>query len=143
MRGAQARFADVAGRMEAALRDRGITEPGAWLAGGPRDLDQALAETVTLIVDDVLVDRLLARLHSNPLARRLFVAASVFRTPVSEHGLNWAVAESLGPPPDPARAARIRRTSGSPDDLDSGPREFALSTQVRPDWWGGRREQTS
>jgi tetratricopeptide (TPR) repeat protein len=108
LRGPRSGFSDVAGRMEAALRDRGITEPAAWLAGRAGDLDQALAETVTLIVDDVLVDRLLARLHSNPLARRLFVAASVFRTPVDENGLNWAVAESVGPPPDPARAARIR-----------------------------------
>ena len=52
-------FAEVATRMEDALRARGIADPSAWLARQPRDLDQALAEMVTLIVDDVLVDRLL------------------------------------------------------------------------------------
>jgi tetratricopeptide (TPR) repeat protein len=107
LRGHRARFADVAARMEAALRARGIGDPSAWLGKGPRGLDQALAETVTLIVDDVLVDRLLIRLQSFPLALRLFVAASVFRTPVAASGLNWAVAESLDPGPDPVREARL------------------------------------
>jgi tetratricopeptide (TPR) repeat protein len=107
LRGRKARFADVATRMEDALRARGIADPSAWLARKPRDLDQALAEMVTLVVDDVLVDRLLMRLQSFPLALRLFVAASVFRVPVAVVGLNWAVAESLEPAPDPAREARI------------------------------------
>lgn len=107
LRGRKARFIDVATRMEDALRARGIADPSAWLARQPRDLDQALAEMVTLVVDDVLVDRLLMRLQSFPLALRLFVAASVFRAPVAAAGLNWAVAESLEPAPDPAREARI------------------------------------
>jgi hypothetical protein len=107
LRGHRARFADVASRMEAALRARGIEEPSAWLGQGPRGLDQALAETVTLIVDDVLVDRLLIRLQSFPLALRLFVAASVFRTPIDASGLNWAVAESLAPATDEVREARL------------------------------------
>ena len=107
LRGRKARFADVATRMEDALRARGIEDPSAWLAQQPRDLDQALAEMVTLVVDDVLVDRLLMRLQSFPLALRLFVAASVFRLPVGVTGLNWAVAESLEPASDPAREARI------------------------------------
>lgn len=106
LRGGRARFGDVASRMEAALRARGIADPSAWLAGGAGDLDQALAETVTLIVDDVLIDRLLVRLQPYPLARQLFVAASVFRAPVDADGLNWAVAESLDPDPDPDRVAR-------------------------------------
>gem|GEM_PF-1401803 len=107
LRGRKARFAEVATRMEDALRARGIADPSAWLARHPRDLDQALAEMVTLVVDDVLVDRLLTRLQSFPLALRLFVAASVFRVPVAAAGLNWAAAESLEPAPDPAREARI------------------------------------
>ena len=97
LRGRGVRFADVAARMETALRTRGIEDPSGWLAPGPRDLGHALAETVTLIVDDVLVDRLMVRLQSFPLALRLFVAASVFRAPVDAMGLNWAVAESLAP----------------------------------------------
>lgn len=109
LRGNRARFADVASRMEAALRVRNIDDPTTWLASGPRDLNQALAQTVTLIVDDVLVDRLVVRLQSYLLALQLFVAASVFRTPVSATGLNWSVAESLRPAPDPERQARIGR----------------------------------
>ncbi len=107
LHGQRARFADVADRMEAALRNRGIADPSRWLASGVRDLNRALAETATLIVDDVLVDRLVIRLQSFPLALKLFVAASVFRTPVDAMGLNWAVAESLGPGPDPDREARV------------------------------------
>jgi hypothetical protein len=75
LRGHGVRFADVAARMEAALRSRGIADSSDWLPSGPRDLNRALAETVTLIVDDVLVDRLLVRLHPSPLALRGFVAA--------------------------------------------------------------------
>lgn len=109
LRGRKARFDDVADRMEDALRDRGIADPSAWLARQPRDLGQALAEMVTLVVDDVLVDRLLMRLQPFPVALRLFVAASVFRVPVTVDGLNWAVAESLEPASDPVREARITR----------------------------------
>jgi tetratricopeptide (TPR) repeat protein len=107
LRGPRARFTDVAARMESALRNRGIEDPSKWLASGPRDLNRALAETATLIVDDVLVDRLVVRLQSFPLALRLFVAASVFRTPVDATGLNWVVAEPLEPVSDPARQIRI------------------------------------
>jgi tetratricopeptide (TPR) repeat protein len=108
LRGGRTPFSQIADRMEDALRARGITDPTAWLAGGAGKLDHAVAETVTLIVDDILVDRLLARLLSFPLARQLFVAASVFRAPVDANGLNWAVAETLEPAPDPDRTARIR-----------------------------------
>jgi len=109
LRGHGVGFADVAARMEAALRTGGIEDPSGWLPSGPRDLNRALAETVTLIVDDVLVDRLLVRLQSFSLALRLFVTASVFRTPVDATGLNWAIADTLDPVPDPAREARLAR----------------------------------
>jgi len=120
LRGGRARFRDVASRMEAALRARGIADPSSWLARGAGDLKQALAETVTLIVDDVLVDRLLARLQPYPLARQLFVAASVFRTPIDADGLNWAVAESLEPDPD---TGRVSRTSQAYRQLEQAQRE--------------------
>lgn len=120
LRGGRARFRDVASRMEAALRARGIADPSSWLASGAGDLNQALAETVTLIVDDVLVDRLLARLQPYPLARQLFVAASVFRTPIDADGLNWAVAESLEPDPD---TGRVTRASQAYRQLEQAQRE--------------------
>ncbi len=150
LRGRGARFADVAARMEAALRARGIEDPSGWLAPGPRDLGHALAEAVTLIVDDVLVDRLMARLQSFPLALRLFVAASVFRAPVDAMGLNWAVAKSLAPGPDAARDARIARASeqleaaqeaGSAFTLEQLELPAALLAQLKRDCAAGGRPQ--
>src|SRR5262249_52358962 len=111
------------------------------------NLDRALAETVTLAVDEVLLDRLLVRLRSFPLARDLFVAASVFREPVDSLGLNWAVADVRDR--DPARDERLRAVyeklraahqRGEADpvaELDLPPEEFAqfqrdLAAQSRP-----------
>ena len=96
LHGSRMQFSDITDRMEEALSARGITDPAAWLARGAGRLDHAVAETVTLIVDDVLVDRLLARLRVFPLAHQLFVAASVFRAPVDATGLNWLVAQVHG-----------------------------------------------
>jgi tetratricopeptide (TPR) repeat protein len=107
--GGRTPFSVIADRMESALRARGITDPAAWLAGGAGNLDRAVAETVTLVVDDILVDRLLARLRVFPLAHQLFVAASVFRAPVDATGLNWLVAETAEPARDPVVTARIER----------------------------------
>ena len=120
LHGGRTRFSDIADRMEDALRARGITDPAAWLARGAGKLDHAVAQTVTLIVDDILVDRLLARLRHFPLAHQLFVAASVFRAPVEATGLNWVVAETVEPAPDPGRTAWIRRVY---QQLESAQRE--------------------
>jgi tetratricopeptide (TPR) repeat protein len=120
LRGGRTRFTDIADRMEEALRARGIADPAAWLARGAGKLDHAVAQTVTLIVDDILVDRLLARLRAFPLAHQLFVAASVFRAPVEAAGLNWVVAETVEPAPNPERTARIRRVY---QQLESAQRE--------------------
>ena len=142
LHGSRMQFSDITDRMEEALSARGITDPAAWLARGAGRLDHAVAETVTLIVDDVLVDRLLARLRVFPLAHQLFVAASVFRAPVDATGLNWLVAQTVEPAPDPDRTARIRRvyeqlesaqragTGFILDDLDLPPE---LLAQVRQD----------
>jgi hypothetical protein len=75
MRGGEARFQDVADRMETALEERGVRDPRAWLRGFRGDLDRSLAEAATLAVDDVLLDRLLERLDGVPLARELLVGA--------------------------------------------------------------------
>ena len=49
----EARFDDIADRIETRLRERGISDPAAWLATPRRTLDTALAEATTLAVDDV------------------------------------------------------------------------------------------
>jgi len=146
----RANFDDIVGRMEATLRGRDI-DPSRLFAESAGNLDRALAEAVTLAVDEVLLDRLLVRLRSFPLARELFVAASVFREPVDSIGLNWAVADlqDRAGDRDPARderlhalyeklrAAHQRGEAESVEDLDLTPEEFAqfqrdLATQSRP-----------
>jgi len=105
--GGHARFPDVAARLEAALHARGVDNPAAWYATTTGDLDRALAEAVTLAVDDVVLDDLLARLDDIPLARRLLVGASGYRLPVDEVGLAWQVADVVEPAADPVRDAQL------------------------------------
>ncbi|WP_239376386.1 tetratricopeptide repeat protein [Frankia sp. Cj5] len=99
------RFHDVAAKLEHALHDRGINNPAAWYKTVNGDLDIALAETVTLAVDDIVLDGLLARLDSVPLARRLLAGASTYRLPVDRTGLAWQVSQvaerSADPDTDP------------------------------------------
>jgi tetratricopeptide (TPR) repeat protein len=144
----RANFDDIVGRMEATLRSRNI-DPARLFAESAGNLDRALAEAVTLAVDEVLLDRLLVRLRSFPLARELFVAASVFREPVDSSGLNWAVADVRDRDRDSARDERLRAVyeklraahqrgaADSVEDLDLAPHEFAqfqrdLAAQSRP-----------
>jgi tetratricopeptide (TPR) repeat protein len=109
LRGGQARFDDVTDRLEDALTARKIDEPKAWVAEVGGDLDRALAETVTLTVNDVLLGQLLDRLKEMPLARRLLLGISVYRLPVDEHGVAWQVAEEVAQPEDPQRQERLRQ----------------------------------
>lgn len=115
LRGGEARYSDIEERMERAIAERGVSDPRGWLAGFKGDLDAALAETVTLATDDVLLRDLLRRIEHVPLARRLLIGASVYRLPVDEIGLGWQVGEDVEPPADPERDARLaelgRRTA--------------------------------
>ena len=109
LRGGQARFDDVAERMEDRLRDRGIADPAAWLAEPGRDLDASLAEAVTLSVDDVVLSGLLDRLAAAPLAAGLVIGAAVYRVPVDDTALVFQAGQPAERPPDSERAARIGR----------------------------------
>ena len=109
LRGGQARFDDVAERMEDRLRDRGIADPAAWLARPGRDLDASLAEAVTLSVDDVVLSGLLEHLAATPVATGLVTGASVYRVPVDDTALVFQVGQPAERPPDPGRRARIDR----------------------------------
>lgn len=93
--GGQARFRDISRRLQGALEKKGIENPKAWLGGVKGDLDRALAETVTLAVDDVLLDGLLDRLKGVPLAEDLLIGAAVYQVPVDLVGLVWQVAEEM------------------------------------------------
>lgn len=91
------------------LAARKIDDPTGWLAEIGGDLDRALAETVTLAVNDVLLGQLLDQLDAVPLARRLLLGISVYRLPVDEHGVAWQVAEEVAQPEDPQRQERLRQ----------------------------------
>src|SRR5262249_29437886 len=58
LRGGRTPFPNVAERLETAPERRGIARPDTWMQGVAGDLDRALAETVTLAADDVLLDHL-------------------------------------------------------------------------------------
>jgi tetratricopeptide (TPR) repeat protein len=100
LRGGAAVFPDVAERLETALDRRGITDPARWLRGVEGDLDRALAETITLAADDILLDSLLAIVQDAPPARELIGRLAVYRRPVDETGIAWQLSE-LTAAPDP------------------------------------------
>jgi tetratricopeptide (TPR) repeat protein len=133
LRGGQAAFPDVAARLEAALGRRGIPDPRQWLQGVEGDLDKALAETITLAADDVLLDDLLATLHAAPTARDLISRAAVYRRPVDDTGIAWQLSSLTTVPDLPAglitrlqplldliEQARQAGTGDTAEDLDPG-----------------------
>ena len=109
LRRGDARFEDIAERMERRLAKRGIADPRSWLGSPTRGFDANLAEAVTLAVDDVVLGELLDELSRTPLARELVVGAAVYRHPVEETALAWQVGIEVQPTADLARDARRQR----------------------------------
>lgn len=102
LRGGDAVFPDVADRLEAAIADRGVADPQQWMADVEGDLDRALAETVTLAADDVLLDDLLASIDDAPLAPDLLRRLAVYRRPVDDVGAAWQLSSLTTVPTPPA-----------------------------------------
>ncbi|MEU8380848.1 tetratricopeptide repeat protein [Streptosporangium sp. NPDC048865] len=107
LRGGEARFPDITRRLERLLRDRGdVPDPAEWLrSAGSGGLDAALAEAVTLAVDDTVLGELVGLLDD--FCRRVLVGASVFRVPVDRVGVAWPVSEPA--PEEPDRLERLAR----------------------------------
>jgi tetratricopeptide (TPR) repeat protein len=101
LRGGEARFDDVAMRMEKAIEKRSGDKPQRWLKSIEGDLDRALAESVTLAADDVLLDGLLKSLADQPMAQDLLIGAAVYRVPIDQIGLAWQVSEEIEPKKEP------------------------------------------
>jgi tetratricopeptide (TPR) repeat protein len=120
LRGGKARFPDIQIRLRRQLAEKGIKDTARWCSDTAGGLDAALAETVTLAADDVLLDQLLVQLEDAPLARRLLMRAAVYRVPVDEVGLTWMVGEPADQTPDPARTARLK---GAQDRLREARKE--------------------
>jgi tetratricopeptide (TPR) repeat protein len=91
-----ARYPDVTARLNLAVSRRlSGTDKDRWLAART-GLDAALAETVALAADDVLLDDLLARLAQVPGAADLLLGMSVYREPVDTNAVLFQVGQ-----PDP------------------------------------------
>ena len=109
LRGGQARFDDVAERMEDRLRDRGIADPAAWLAQPGRDLDASLAEAVTLSVDDIVLVRPAGPAGGHPAGHRPGDRGVGLPGPSRRYRPGIPGRTPAERPPDPERTARIRR----------------------------------
>jgi tetratricopeptide (TPR) repeat protein len=95
--GGQARYPDVTDRLHNAVTARlGAGDLDQW-AAARTGLDAALAETVSLAADDVLLGDLLTRLGAVPGAADLLAGISVYREPVDERAVLFQAGQ-----PDPA-----------------------------------------
>jgi tetratricopeptide (TPR) repeat protein len=108
--GGQARYPDVTARLDAAIARRlSAADRGQWLASRT-SLEGALAETVALAADDVLLKDLLGRLAGVRGAADLLLGVSVYREPVS---INAVLFQGGQPDPDaediPDRTAASRQ----------------------------------
>jgi hypothetical protein len=108
--GGTARYPDVTRRLSDAITRRldGAARD-QWLAART-GLDAALAETVALAADDVLLEDLLARLVQVPGATSLLLGVSVYREPADTNAVLFAAGQ---PDPDaghtPDREASSRQ----------------------------------
>ena len=85
--GGTARYPDVTRRLNTAITGRlSGADRGRWLAART-GLDAALAETVALAADDVLLDDLLIRLADVPGASGLLLGVSVYREAVDRNAV--------------------------------------------------------
>ena len=95
--GGTARYPDVTERLDAAITGRlSGADHSEWLSART-GLDAALAETVALAADDVLLDDLLAHLDQVGGAADLLLGVSVYREAVDHHALLFQAGQ-----PDPS-----------------------------------------
>jgi hypothetical protein len=129
LHGGKAHFDHVTRRLNAALAARGIADPSQWCADAGGDLHRALAETVTLAADDVLLDGLLAQLEDRPLARHLLFGTAVYRVPVDEAGLLYQVGEAVQPPAEaPQAQADAEALLKAATEAQSSGRQFDVNS---------------
>jgi tetratricopeptide (TPR) repeat protein len=91
--GGTARYPDVTARLGRAVGERlGGAGREEWLAART-GLDAALAETIALAADDVLLDQLLTQLDQVPGAGDLLLGVSVYREPVDVNAVLFQAGE--------------------------------------------------
>jgi tetratricopeptide (TPR) repeat protein len=111
--GGTARYPDVTARLGAAITHRlSGADRSQWLTARTV-LDAALAETVALAADDVLLDNLLARLAQVSGAADLLLGVSAYREPVDQNAVLFQAGQ---PDPDaeniPDRQAVYQQITG-------------------------------
>ena len=95
--GGNARYPDVTARLDTAIGQRlDGTQRDRWLAAHA-SLDAALAETVALAADDVLLDDLLTQLGQVPGAASMLLGISVYREPIDDNAVLFQAGQ-----PDPS-----------------------------------------
>ena len=139
--GGQARYPDVTARLNTAITGRlSGADRGQWLAART-GLDAALAETVALAADDVLLDDLLIRLAEVPGAAGLLLGVSVYREAVDRNAVLFQTGQA---DPDaeqiPDRQAAWQQITGTlaaagisvGDSLDLASVPAAVRSQLAP-----------
>jgi tetratricopeptide (TPR) repeat protein len=85
------RYPDITERLSRSLvKTLGNAEAAAVMSA-ENTLDEALAATVSIAADDVILPRLIARLRKTEGARELLIGASTFRRPVEMDGILFQV----------------------------------------------------
>ncbi len=119
--GGRGSYPDVTTRLAANLASRlDLTDLDTWFAEHAT-LDTALAETLTLAADEVLLDQLLASLDTVPGAEDLLLGLSVYRTPADQPALLFQAGIQ-----DPAAATQ-------PDYAAANEQIMAILTAARID----------
>jgi tetratricopeptide (TPR) repeat protein len=139
--GGQARYPDVTARLNTAITGRlSGADRGRWLAART-GLDAALAETVALAADDVLLDDLLAHLDQVVGAVGLLLGVSVYREAVDRNAVLFQAGQA---DPDaeqiPDRQAAWQQITGVlaaaeitiDDSLDLASVPAAVRSQLEP-----------
>ena len=139
--GGTARYPDVTARLNTAITGRlSGTARGQWLAART-GLDAAVAETVALAADDVLLDDLLTQLAQVPGAADLLLGVSVYREAVDRNAVLFQVGQA---DPDaeqiPDRQAAWQQITGIlaaagitvDDSLDLASVPAAVRSQLEP-----------
>src|SRR5262249_40158379 len=123
------RFTDITARLRDRLtRTLGDHEARDWLRR-ERTLDAALADTVTLAADDVLLPQLLATL--TPAAWQLLIGLAVYREPVDLNAVLFQAGQhnpDAAGTFDPAPAQKRIRTALADQGLDADSLGRALDT---------------
>ena len=139
--GGTARYPDVTARLNTAITGRlSGTDRSRWLAART-GLDAALAETVALAADDVLLDDLLIRLADVPGAAGLLLGVSVYREAVDRNAVLFQ-ADQADPDAEqiPDRQAAWQQITGAlaaagitvDDSLDLASAPAAVRSQLEP-----------